>query len=449
MKRIVLSLAALLAASAMYAQNATYYKAEEQALKDGNPEKALETLQKDFTAEKVKNQAFAYYLAGEIQAREINKMLDMLKNKQPIDTTKFCTTLDNAIEYFTKSHALDLQPNEKGKIKSASNESADTGYGKRLCDLNKKRVKDMLQYYGYAANFENQRHNQKGAYKYFVKDLELPNNTIFTKAEKDSIIKKNKSYYDKIGYYTAMLAFEQKDYDNVLKYVDYAIGDETSRRDGYVMKLNTLLAKGDTAKWVATCKQAIEDMPNNLTNCQNLLKYYDDHKMVNEAKDMADELVQKSPNNKIAWYARGCVMMNTMKNYPEARIAFAKALAIDSTFAYAQFNQGCTYVNQLMSIRDQLTTDRSKVDKYNADMAKARGYYRKAKPFFENALVLTPDKPSLWGYSLQTVYYNLQDGAVKEKMKQEEADMKKVLDGTMQGADFISKYNIQQTAPAL
>ena len=140
--------------------------------------------------------------------------------------------------------------------------------------------------------------------------------------------------------------------------------------------------------------------------------------------------------------------MNTLKQYTEAREAFKKALSIDKDFAYAQFNMGCSYVNELMSIKDQLVTDRSKVDQYNKDMAKARGYYRKALPYFENTLLLTPSKPSLWSYNLQTVYYNLQDGDKKTEMQNKEADMKKVTEGQMSAEDFISKYNIKATTPA-
>ena len=246
-----------------------------------------------------------------------------------------------------------------------------------------------------------------------------------------------------------MLSYAKKDYNQVLKYVPYAIADSSSLRDGYLMKMDAHLALKDTAAWVQTVKEAIQAMPNNVANCQNLLKYYDDHKMNNEAKEMAEELVQKSPNNKISWYTKGCVYMNTLKQYNVARESFQKALNIDKDFVYAQFNMGCTFVNELMSIKDQLVTDRTKVDQYNKDMAKAREYYRKALPYFENALILAPSKAALWGYNLQTVYYNLQDGAQKELMQKKEADMKKVMEGQLSSEEFIAKYNIAQTSPSL
>jgi hypothetical protein len=100
-----------------------------------------------------------------------------------------------------------------------------------------------------------------------------------------------------------------------------------------------------------------------------------------------------------------------------------------------------------MSIKDQLVQDRSNVKKYNEDMAKARGYYRKALPYFENTMVLAPDKIALWGYNLQTVYYNLQDGAQKEEMVKREAEVKKIIEGQLTPEEFIANHNIQITTP--
>ena len=445
MKKIYLSLLAVITASVASAQDMKIFKAE-GLMEEKNYTEAISVIKECISNPKTKKLALAYHLLGEIDSRIINDEIENLKNGK-CDTTKFINALDEAVESFSKSNEIEHTPDAKGKIKvkylNAFENSSLVKYSG-----NKKRIKGLLQYYGYAANFENQRKNQDAALKYFIKTMDLPKNAVFTPEETAAIYKKDKKYYNKIGYYTAMLAYGKKDFKTVLKYADYAIADSASLRDGYLMKMDAYLELGDTASWVKTVKEAIHDMPNNVANCQNLLKYYDDHKMVTEAKAMADELIQKSPNSKVAWYTKGCVYMNTLKQYNEARAAFKKALEIDKDFAYAQFNMGCSYVNELMSIRDQLVTDRSKVAQYNKDMERARGFYRKALPYFENTLVLAPSKPSLWSYNLQTVYYNLQDGTQKAEMQKKEADMKKVTDSQMTAEEFISKYNIKQTTPA-
>jgi len=453
MRKLILLLVALSVVSMSQAQDMKIFKAEE-LMEEGSKatpndeakfKEGIALLKECIANPKTKKLALAYHVLGEINARIVNTEIEKL-HSGTCDSTLFIQATDEAINSFLKSNEIDQAPDSKGKVKikylNAFENSSLVKYSG-----NKKRIQGMLQYYGYCANFKNQWKDQDGALEYFKKTMDLPKSKVFTPEETAKILKKDRKYYNRIGYYTAMLYFGKKDWDNVLKYVDYAIQDSNSLRDGYVMKMDAYLEKGDTAKWVETVKNAIHDMPNNVANCQNLLKYYDEHKMTKEAIEMADELIQKSPNSKVSWYTRGCVFMNTLKKYPEARNDFKKALEIDKNFYFAQFNMGCTFVNELMSIKDQLVQDRSNVKKYNEDMEKARGYYRKALPFFENTLVLAPTKTALWGYNLQTVYYNLQDGAQKEEMVKKEADMKKVIDGQLTADEFITNYNITLTNP--
>ncbi len=453
MKKLIFSLVAFVMVSVSFAQDMKIFKAEELMEEGSNAspndiakfKEGIAVLKECIANPKTKKIALAYHVLGEMNARIVNVEIENMK-AGTCDTTLFVQATEEAIESFLKSNEIDQAPNEKGKVKVRYlNEFENTSLVKY--SGNKKRIKSMLQYYGYCANCKNQQKDQDAALKFFQKTMELPKCGVFTPEETAEIYKKDKKYYNRIGYYTAMLYYERKNWDEVLKYTDYAIADSSSLRDGYVMKMGALLEKGDTAKWVETVKQAIHDMPNNVANCQNLLKYYDDHKMSTEATEMANELIQKSPENKISWYTRGCVYMNTLKKYPEARADFKKALEIDKNFYFAQFNMGCTYVNELMSIKDNLVQDRSNVKKYNEDMEKARGYYRKALPYFENTLVIAPSKVALWGYNLQTVYYNLQDGAKKEEMVKKEADMKKIIDGQLSPEDFINTYKITQTTP--
>lgn len=453
MKKILFSLVALMMMSTA-SQAQKFYKAEElmeegskaQPNDEAKFKEAIEIMKTCIADPKAKNLPLLYHMLGEINSRMVNAEIEKL-NSGKCDTTLFISALDEAIEAFTKSNEIEQTPDAKGKVKIKYLNPFEASSLVKYSG-NKKRIKDMLKYYGYAANFENNRKNQDGALKYFKKTLDLPNNKVFTPEETAAILKKDKAYYNKIGYYTAMLAYQKKDWNTVTQYVDYAIAEKSSLHDGYLMKMGAQLAMGDTAKWVETSKQAIADMPDEVANCQNLLKYYDDHKMGEEAKKMADELIQKAPESKASWYTRGCVFMNTLKDYTKAREDFKKALEMDPNFTFAQFNMGCTFVNELTSIADKLEQDRSKVDKYNADMEKARGYYRKALPYFENTMILAPNKPNLWSYNLKNVYYNLQDGAVKAEMQKKEADMQKVMDGELSVEDFISKYNIQQTVPA-
>ena len=211
-----------------------------------------------------------------------------------------------------------------------------------------------------------------------------------------------------------MLAYEMKDFDGVLKTVDFAIADPAARNDGYMMKLASHLAKKDTASWVKTSREAVAAIDNNPVYCNNLLFYYNSKKLNNEAKAMADELVQKAPNNKMAYYARGCVNMNTFKKYAEARQDFDKAIELDENFVEAIYNKGVSFVNELISLN--LNTDTKSKD-YQKTLEKARGYYSQAKPLFEKVQMLVPNKKELWAENLRSIYFNLD---MKEKAKEME-----------------------------
>ena len=134
-----------------------------------------------------------------------------------------------------------------------------------------------------------------------------------------------------------------------------------------------------------------------------------------EALKTANEFVQNAPNSKMAWYANGCLKLNVLRDYTGAQQAFQKALDIDSLFADANFNMGISYINEILSKRDQLNLDNVKKPNYLKDVETFRSYYRKALPYLEKTRELTPDKPKVWAHGLKNVYYNLQ---MKDKEKE-------------------------------
>jgi tetratricopeptide (TPR) repeat protein len=129
---------------------------------------------------------------------------------------------------------------------------------------------------------------------------------------------------------------------------------------------------------------------------------------------MADQLVQTAPKNKMSWYARGCVNMNTFKKYAEAREDFDKAIALDENFVEALYNKGVSYVNELISLH--LTTDTKSKD-YQKTLEQARTYYKEAQPLFEKVRELAPSRKDLWAENLRSIYYNLD---MKDKAKEME-----------------------------
>ena len=342
------------------------------------------------------------------------------------------------MKYFEQSYKLDNQPDEKGKVKPKLEANAEAPF-----QNNYKMLGDMISYYRYAGQFLYNRGDHKGAYEKFARYLDLPKDPIFTKQQSDSIYKSAAEDYYQIAYFTTMLGYQMKDDDLAMKYIDFALQDtaKTNKHDLFLIKAQTCLNKKDTATWLKTVKEAIQELPDESQYVQNLLYYYNVKHLNDEAVATAQDLVAKAGNNKNAWYSAGCIYLNMSKDYTKAREYLQKALDIDPNFADANYNMGVSYVNELISKKDQFVTDPRK-PQYKTDVEKVKEYYRKALVYFEKTRELAPNQPQIWGLSLKNIYYNLQ-------MKDKEKEIDKVLADSgivvPDASDYGKTVNVKKT----
>ena len=191
--------------------------------------------------------------------------------------------------------------------------------------INGSRIAAMLDYYNYAALFVNQNGNRNEAITYFKKFIELPKNPVFTPQQTDSIYMAKKTEYAQAAYNLTILCYGQNDWDDVLRYADLALQDETGIRDLYIMKMQAYLGKQDSAAYLKTLQEAVirTETPNFI---QNLLYYYIQKDDRAGALSMADNLVKDHPQSKAAYYLRGSVYLNMKPfSYAKAEEDFSKA----------------------------------------------------------------------------------------------------------------------------
>ena len=401
MKKIILSLAALMTAAIGFAQDGQIYKAQEQ-INEGKFMEARETMKAVLENPKTKKLAYAYNVAGQVELRLINGQITQMQQGADVDTTLFITSMDNAVEYLTKSFEIDHQPDAKGKVKPRF----DYGTKKNEYDIgehngNVEWMKKIVGYYLISAQLCYSKGDTDGAYKYYMKHLELPKSPVFTQAESDSIYKSDKNY-PKVGYFATILAFKDKDYDRVLKTVDYAIQseDETTREDGYHMKTTSLLHKGDTVQWISTLKDAMENT-TNVNYPQILLKYYYDKHQQDEATKIADEFIQKAPQNKMAHYIKGVVLMDQTKD-KEALASFNKALEIDPNFVEAIANVGVVNFNEIRDLNQKATTN-NRDPQYKSQQQELKDKLTTTRVYFAKVQELAPDRSDLWQSKLDNI----------------------------------------------
>lgn len=218
-----------------------------------------------------------------------------------------------------------------------------------------------------------------------------------------------------------ILCYGQNDWDDVLKYADLALQDETGIRDLYIMKMQAYLGKQDSAAYLKTLQEAVirTETPNFI---QNLLYYYIQKDDRAGALSMADNLVKDHPQSKAAYYLRGSVYLNMKPfSYAKAEEDFSKALAIDPNFVEANVGMAYSYMNdvvtQVQNRVIKIPPTYSKLYKQVME-TKVQPYYRKALPYFEKVRALLPDEPKRWASPLQQIYNNLDMTEKSKEMDQ-------------------------------
>ena len=419
MKKFIGSLALMAVCGTTFAQNSAISKAE--IMRDnGEIAKAAQLVEEALVNPKTTKFAKMYNLAAELHAQLFTPELMKAAQGAPFDTLAFGDHLDKSVDYYLKSHEADITPDKKGRVKP------------KFIEANHSRLKAMLDYYNYAAVFMNQCGQKERSVEYFKKYLELPKCPIFSAAESDSIYQSKAEAYTQTAMNLAVLYFQDKNYDEALKYADVSMKDTVISRDLYIIKMQSYLAKNDSTSWLNELKGAVEKT-GDVNFMQNLLYYYVSKNAVNEATVMVDDMVKNAPANKAAWYMKGCVDLNLKKAYAASRESFQKALDLDATFADANVNMAYSYINEVrerilagefkfVGASNQTITGKDNVAAYKKEMAIVQEYYQKALPFMENARSLCPDTPKMWSYALQMIYENL-------GMKEKKAEIDAIISG--------------------
>ena len=418
MKKIILTLTFGVICGSTLAQNNAIYKAQTLTEK-GDLQGAAAVFEEALKNPKTTKFAEMYHKAAEVNAQIFNPELIKASQGVPFDTLLFVNSLDKMVDYYTRSHEADIKPDEKGRVKS------------KFVAANHGRMLSMLDYYNYAAIFMNQNGNIEKSTELFEKYLALPKNPIFSSHETDSIYASKKTAYSQTAVNLALLSYNGKKWDKAITYADQALSSDTlSMRDLYIIKMQSYVEKGDSVMWLKTLTEAVS-RTESANFMQNLLYYYVSHNDLAAAEKMASDMVAASPNNKIAWYMKGCVELTMKKDYQAAKESFEKALSYDPDFLEANVNMASAYINQIVA--DKLAgkfkyvgTNKAVYKKdeaaYNKELSTIKSYYQKALPYMEKARALAPNQPKVWAYTLQMIYENLQ-------MKAEKAEIDAVIEG--------------------
>jgi len=343
---------------------------------------------------------------------------------EPLDTAKFISSLNEMVDYFTKSYVAEHTPDAKGKMPKV-----------KFSPENTRVLLGCQDYFFYAGIFLNQNRDKAGAYEYFNKHLQFVNNPALAD-KRDSLIQAKAQNYAQANYYCSMLAYEMKKWDDVLRQTQELLPKKELLaeakipvRDLYLMRFEAnLTGKKDTLAYVNDLKHAIDNIEDNQAFMESLVAVYNEKNDVKSAEETANEMVAKNPQSKSAWFIKGYVDMNLKHDYATARNAFDKALELDPNYLEAMANKAYCYINEVVTKRQNggykyagSNLDRVKgqkaVDLYNKELKEIRGYFEKALPLMEKVRELAPERSRLWASALEQIYSNLNQKAKAEEME--------------------------------
>ena len=408
MKRVLLTVALCVAASASFAQKKVVNEAQSIA-KGSNADfgEARTLIKGALENPETKDDAKSWYVAGFIEDQQFNaERAKQILGQQPNGPVMY-EALYGILPYFQKAYELDQLPNEKGKVKPK--------YTKDIKSI--LSANHVYLFNGGAYYFDKQEY--KKAYDFFNQYVEISELPMFAgtqTAEKDST-------FMTVQFYAAAAASLAKDsrlaiaalerakntpyrqYD-VYQYLCYEYGEARTAQDSVMLE--------------KTFEEGMQVFPDSAFFLNNLINTYIYSNRNEKALEMLNVAIQKNPNDANLYNVMGRVYETGLKDYANAEKNFQIALEKDPNLTDALSNIGRIYYNQgVNKLSEANMINDSK--KYQEELSMAKDLFKKALPYYKKAHEAEPEKMDNM-IALRGIYYNLNMGPELEAI---EAEMNK------------------------
>ena len=408
MKRVLLTVALCVVASASFAQKKVVNEAQSIA-KGSNADfgEARTLIKGALENPETKDDAKTWYVAGFIEDQQFNaERAKQILGQQPNEPVMY-EALYGILPYFQKAYELDQLPNEKGKVKPK--------YTKDIKSI--LSANHIYLFNGGAYYFDKQEY--KKAYDFFNQYVEISELPMFAgtqTAEKDST-------FMTVQFHAAAAASLAKDsrlaiaalerakntpyrqYD-VYQYLCYEYGEARTAQDSVMLE--------------KTFEEGMQVFPDSAFFLNNLINTYIYSNRNEKALEMLNVAIQKNPNDANLYNVMGRVYETGLKDYANAEKNFQIALEKDPNLTDALSNIGRIYYNQgVNKLSEANMINDSK--KYQEELSMAKDLFKKALPYYKKAHEAEPEKMDNM-IALRGIYYNLNMGPELEAI---EAEMNK------------------------
>lgn len=393
MKRLLLTVALCVAASASFAQKKAVSEAQSIA-KGEKPDfgEARTLIKGALENPETKDDAKTWFVAGFIEDQQFsNERTKQVIGQQPDEPVMY-DALINILPYFTKAYELDQLPNEKGKIKP-----------KYTKDIKGILGANHVYYINGGAYYFDQK-DYKKAYDFFDQYLQISDLPMF----KGEQVAERDSNFMTVQFYAAVAATQLGDSKLAIAALERAKNTDYRANDVYQYLCYEYEQAKDTVNLEKTLEEGMLKFPEESYYLMSLINNYIYSNRNEKAIEYLNTAIAKDPNNAQLYDVMGRVYETGLKDYPNAEKYFEKALEINPDYIESLSNLGRIYYNQGVNKQGEANMINDS-KQYQEELAVAKEFFKKALPYFEKAHQMKPEERE-YMTALRGIYYNLNMG---------------------------------------
>lgn len=393
MKRLLLTVALCVAASASFAQKKAVSEAQSIA-KGEKPDfgEARTLIKGALENPETKDDAKTWFVAGFIEDQQFsNERTKQVIGQQPDEPVMY-DALINILPYFKKAYELDQLPNEKGKIKP-----------KYTKDIKGILGANHVYYINGGAYYFDQK-DYKKAYDFFDQYLQISDLPMFQGEQ----VAERDSNFMTVQFYAAVAATQLGDSKLAIAALERAKNTDYRANDVYQYLCYEYEQAKDTVNLEKTLEEGMLKFPEESYYLMSLINNYIYSNRNEKAIEYLNTAIAKDPNNAQLYDVMGRVYETGLKDYPNAEKYFEKALEINPDYIESLSNLGRIYYNQGVNKQGEANMINDS-KQYQEELAVAKEFFKKALPYFEKAHQMKPEERE-YMTALRGIYYNLNMG---------------------------------------
>lgn len=393
MKRVLLTVALCVAATASFAQKKAVNEAQSIA-KGATPDftEARNLIKGALENAETKDDAKTWFVAGTIEDQQFsNERTKQVLGQQPNESVMY-EALGGVLPYFEKALELDQAPNEKGKVKPRFTKDIKSVLGA-----------NHVYYINGGAYYFDQK-DYKKAYDFFEQYLKISDMPLF----KGEAVAQRDSNFMTVQFYAAVAATQLGDSKTAIAALDRAKSMDYRASDIYQYLCYEYEQAKDSVNLEKTLIEGLGKFPEESYFLLSLINNYIYSNRNEQAIEYLNAAIAKDANNAQLYDVMGRVYETGLKDFAKAEEQFKKALSINPDYLESLSNLGRVYYNQGVNKQGEANMIND-AKQYQEELGKAKELFKQALPYFEKAHQLKPEERE-YMTALRGIYYNLNMG---------------------------------------